>query len=48
MIKTTFKETNRERCIRQMLIFSSKYKGEYPTKDKIQQFTELLNKKQEN
>lgn len=44
----TFKETNLERCIRQMMIFSPKYKGEHPTKDEIQQFTKLLNQKQEN
>lgn len=44
----TLKETNLERCIRQMLIFSPKYKGEYPTKDEIQQFVKLLNKQQEN
>lgn len=45
MSATTFNETNLERCIRQMLIFSPKYKGEYPTKDEVQQFVKLLNHK---
>lgn len=40
--------TNLERCIRQMMIFSPKYNGESPTKDEIQQFTKLLNQKQEH
>lgn len=48
MSAESLKETNLERCIRQMLIFSPKYKGEYPTKDEIQQFAKLLEQKQED
>lgn len=45
MSGTTFKETNIERALRQVMIFSPKYKGVYPTKDEIQQFAKLLNQK---
>lgn len=48
MCAENFKETNRDRCIRQMLIFSPTYKGGNPTKDEIQQIKKLLSQKQEN